>query len=72
MFSKGGFLVCLPLEKHDQQQWRNYYELGPGAPNPNGGPQAQAIAYRTTMPFSDHQNSVKSLPKVREMIFQRV
>ena len=44
----------------------------PGGPNPNGGPQAQAIAYRATMPFSDHQNSEKSLPKVREMAFQRV
>jgi hypothetical protein len=27
----------------------------PGAPNPNGGPQAQATAYRATMPFSDHE-----------------
>jgi hypothetical protein len=41
----------------------------PGAPNPNGSPQAQAIAYRAT---SDHHNSVKFLPKVREMAFQRV
>ena len=37
----------------------------PWAPNPNGGPQAQAIAYRATM------NSVKSFPNVREMGFQR-
>jgi hypothetical protein len=49
-------------------QWRNYYGLGPGASNPNGGPQAQAITYRATI----HQNSVKSLPKVQEMAFQRV
>ena len=47
--------------------WEN-----PGAPHPNGGPQAQTIAYRATMPFSDYQNSVKSLPKVREMAIQRV
>ena len=38
----------------------------PGAPNPNGGP--QAITYRATI----HQNSVKSFPKVQEMAFQRV
>jgi hypothetical protein len=57
--------------------WEN-----PRAPNPNGpngGPQAQTVEQKhwpgplnVTMSFSDHQNSVKSLPKVREMAFQRV
>ena len=50
-------------------QWRNYYGLGPGepgGPQPQWGPQAQAIAYRATMPSSDHQNSVKSVPKVQD------
>jgi hypothetical protein len=52
----------------------------PGAPNlngPNGGPQAQAVEQKqwpgyVTMSFSDHQNSVKSHPKIGEMEFQRV
>jgi hypothetical protein len=64
------------------------YGLGranPGAPNPNGpngGPQGQVveqkhwpgplICHNVVLSFSDHQNSVKCLPKVREMAFQRV
>jgi hypothetical protein len=67
------------------QQWRNYgLGLGePGGPQPQWakwGPQAQAVEQKhwrgpliyVTMSFSDHQNSVKSLPKVWEMAFQRV
>ena len=65
-------------------QWRNYngFRPGePGGPNPNelnGGPQAQAVEQKhwpgrpLDMLFSDHQNSVKSLPKVREMAFERL
>jgi hypothetical protein len=58
----------------------------PNPNRPNGGPKAQAIeqkhqpgrpliCYNVVFwpsEFSDHQNSVKSLPKVQEMAFQRV
>ena len=53
-----------------------------GAPNPNGpngGHRPQAVEqnigqglWYVTMSFSDHHNSVKSLPKVGEMAFQRL
>ena len=43
----------------------------PGGPNPNGPPGSDCRV-KTLARASDHQNSVKSLPKVLEMAFQRL
>jgi hypothetical protein len=67
---------CRPDKNHSQQVCWNKLEQtsgvtimgsdreNPGAPNLNG-------PLYVTMSFSDQQNSVKSLPKVQEMAFQR-
>jgi hypothetical protein len=69
---------------HGRRQWRNYYGLRPGEPGgpqpqwakwgpPGLGDRAKTLARASDMlSFSDHQNSVKTLPKVQEMAFQRV
>jgi hypothetical protein len=68
-------------------QWRNYYGLRPGEPGgpqpqwakwgpPGLGDRAKTLARASDMLqcrfLTMHQNSVKSLPKVQEMAFQRV
>ena len=80
------FLRVYVLDDVYLKQWRNYYGLGqgePGGPQPQWakwGPPGSGYRAKTlakglryvTMSFSDHQNSVKSLPKAREMAFQRL